>query len=163
MLDYYEIFESLLEEGFPLDLDRLPALRHFKIQEQSSFEDNVSLLALLNQLLSTSTPSSGIETLGIDITWGWVGAGCGKDLFLSDVGWSTLDELLTSEKFVSLRKVVLSLVLKMGKKFFEAERTLAESERTLTLPYVNALFPKFSALGDTHRTLEIHLESFNCQ
>jgi hypothetical protein len=152
MLAYYEKFESLLEEGFPLDLDRLPALRHFEIQEQSSFEDNVSLLAFLNQLLSTSTPSSGIETLGIDITWAGVDVGCGKDLFLSDVGWSTLDELLASEKFVSLRKVVLSLGLKMREKKF------LESERTLTLPYVNALFPKFRALADTHRTLEIHLE-----
>jgi len=151
VLEHFETFETLLEEleGFPFDLNRLPALRHFKIQEQSSFEDNVSLLALLNQLLSTSTPSSGIETLGIDITWDGFDVGCGKDLFLSDVGWSTLDELLTSEKFVSLRKVVLSLGLKMTEKKF------LESERTLTLPYVNALFPKFTA---SHRTLEIHLE-----
>jgi hypothetical protein len=69
-----ETFETLLEDGFPFDLDRLPALRHFEIQEHSMYcnEDLVTLLAFLNQLLSTSTPSSGIETLGIDITWAGV-------------------------------------------------------------------------------------------
>ena len=152
MLDRDEDLEDLLEDGIPLDLNRLPALRHFKIQEQSSSEHNLSLLTFLNQLLSTPTPSSGIETLGIDITWVGVDVGCGKNLFLSDLGWSTLDELLTSKKFVSLRKVVLSLGLEME------EKEKLESERNLTLPYVNALFPKLRALADTHRTLEIHLE-----
>ena len=152
MLDRLTSLEEVLEEGLPLDLNRLPALRHFKIQEQTSFKNNVSLLSFLDQLLSTSTPSSGIETLEINITWTQVDVGCGKDLFSSELGWSALDKLFTSRKFVSLRKVVLNLGLKME------EKENLESERNLTLPYLNPLFPKFRALADTHRTLEIHLE-----
>ena len=72
--------EDLLEEGMPLYLGRL------------SLEDVTTLLDFLNQLLSTS--SSGIETLEIDITYD-VDNGFGK----------RLDNLFTSEKFVSLRKV----------------------------------------------------------
>ena len=140
--------------GIPLDLGRLPALRHFKFREP---KHNVTLLNFLNQLLSTSTSSSGIETLEIDITYDDVDVGCGKDLFLSDAGWSRLDNLFTSEKFVSLQKVVLSLNLEID------EKEKLESERNLTLPYVNALFPMFRALADTQqadtrRTPEIHLK-----
>jgi len=121
--------------------------------------NNVTLLDFLNQLLSTSTSSSGIETLEIDIAYYCVHVGCGKDLFLSDAGWSRLDNLVTSAKFVSLRKVVLTL----GLGTEEEEKENLESERNLTLPYVNALFPMFRALADTQqadtkRTLEIHLE-----
>ena len=176
VLGYTVFFElaDLLEDGIPLDLGRLPALRHFKFRvlmdpgddedEEDEDEDededecaHLLLLDFLNQLLSTSTPSSGIETLEIDITYDSVEArvGCGKDM-LSDAGWSRLDSLFTSEKFVSLRKVVLSLDLSIAQK----EMNL-ESERNLTLPYVNALFPMFRSLADTHpvdtqRTLEIH-------
>ena len=157
VLDREVDFEDLLEEGIPLDLGRLPALRHFKFQEESSSENNVILLDFLNQLLSTSTSSSGIETLEVDIAYDYyhpsnyydVHVGCGKDLFLSDAGWSRLDNLVTSEKFVSLRKVVLSLALKILK----GENL--ELKRNFTLPYVNALFPMFRA---TQRTLEIDLK-----
>ena len=157
LLDDDACLRELLAEGIPLDLGRLPALRHFKFQEQSSCPDNVTLLDSLNQLLSTSTSSSGIETLEIDITYDDVDVGCGKDLFLSDAGWSRLDKLFTSEKFVSLKKVVLSLSLEID------EEEKLESERNLTLPYVNALFPMFRSLADTHRvdtqrTLETHLK-----
>jgi hypothetical protein len=153
---------DLMEAGIPLDLGRLLALRHVKIQANA----NENLLEFLTQLLSPSTSSSGIETLEIDITYDDVDVGCGKDLFLDDAEWrdaewydvwSPLDKLFTSEKFVSLRKVVLSLNLEME------EKENLESERSLTLPYVNALFPMFRALADTQqadtrRTLEIHLK-----
>jgi len=115
-------------------------------------EENVTLLDFLNQLLSTSASSSGIETLEVDIAYNYVYVGCGKDLFLSDAGWSRLDNLVTSEKFVSLRKVVLSLALDI---VMEPGTWTVESERNLTLPYVNALFPMFRA---TQRTLEIDLK-----
>jgi hypothetical protein len=151
----------VLEEDIPLDLGRLPALRHFKFRERGSSADNVILLDFLDQLLATSTSSSGIETLEVDIACDYYNAsdyasdyvdvGCGKDLFLSYAGWSRLDNLFTSEKFVSLRKVVLSLDLKIKEK----ENLDLESERNLTLPYVNALFPMFRA---TQRTLEIDLK-----
>jgi hypothetical protein len=144
VLDIKKYLEELLEEGIPLDLGRLPVLRHFKFREQSSPENNVTVLHFLTQLLSTSTSSSGIETLEVDIH-----VRCGKDLFLSDAGWSRLDNLVTSEKFVSLRKVVLSLALEIE------EKENLEFERNLTLPYVNALFPMFRA---TQRTLEIDLK-----
>ena len=69
-------------------------------------------LVSINRLLSTLTSSSGIETLEIDITWNYVRAGCGKDLFSSDA-----------------RKVVLSLGLEMVKVNLEAERNLYPSIR----------------------------------
>ena len=77
VLDSDVNLEDLLEEGIPLDLGRLPALRHFIFRVQISALENVTLLDL-NQLLSTSTSSSGIETLEIDITydclcWMWKG------------------------------------------------------------------------------------------
>ena len=154
---YFEL-EHLLEDGIPLDLGRLPALRHFKFRVQIRPEKDAHLLLLefLNQLLSTSTPSSGIETLEIDIIYDSLNIGCGKDLFLPDAGWSRLDNLFTSEKFVSLRKVVLGLDLSIAQ-----ETMNLESERNLTLPYLDALFPMFRSLADTHpvdtqRTLEIH-------
>ena len=159
VLDGDADLRDLLEEGIPLDLGQLPALRHFKFRERRVPKHNVTLLNVLNQLLSTSTSSSGIETLEIDITYDDVDVGCGKELFLSDAGWSRLDKLFTSEKFVSLRKVILSLDLGM-----EKEEDL-ESERNLTLPYANALFPMFRSLAythrvlDTQRTLETHLKS----
>ena len=154
MLDREAYLEGLLEAGIPLDLGRLPALRHFKFLEQGSLEKNVTLLKFLNQLLSPSTSSSGIETLEIDITYIYLDAGCGEDLFSSDAGWSTLDNLFTSEKFASLRKVVLSLVLEME------EVDDLELERRDTRPYVSVLFPMFRALADTQRTLEIHFAVF---
>ena len=160
VLDGDVYLEDLLDEGIPLDLGRLPALRHFKFREQIQAEENVTSLDFWNQLLSTSTSSSGIETLEIDITYDDFDIVSGEVLFSSDAGWSRLDKLFTSEKFVSLRKVVLSLNIEIE------EKEHLESERILTLPYVNALFPMFRALADTQqadtqRTLEIHLE-VNC-
>ena len=110
MLDHDDYIRlHLLEEVIPLDLGRLPALRHLKFRGRSGPHNNVTLLKILNQLLSPSTSSSGIET-EMYITYNYVDD---KDLILSDAGWSRLDNLFTSEKFVSLRKVVLRLVLEM--------------------------------------------------
>ena len=57
-------------------------------------------------------------------------------------GWSTLDQLLTSEKIVS----GLDIEMEMD------SQEISESERNLTLPYANALFPMFRA---TQRALDI--------
>ena len=67
-------------------------------------------------------------------------------MFLSDAGWSTLDELFTSQRFVSRRKVVLYL-----------ELDILELEINLLLPHVDNLFPSFRA-SNTQRTLEIHFK-----
>ena len=154
--------DDLLEEAIPLDLGRLPALRYLKFRAQNrpiGYREDVNMLLLdfLNRLLSTSTSSSGIETLEIGITYKYAHDVYGKNFFLPD-GWSRLDHLFASEKFVSLRKVVLSLVLEMG----EIDGRSREVERDSTLPYVSALFPMLRALADTQhvdtqRTLEIHL------
>ena len=156
VLDDDTCFMDLLKAGIPLDLARLPALRHFKCRLAPN--DPMIVPKLLNQLLSSS---SDLETLEIDINYNDVdeGRGCGK-YFLS-AWWSRLDNLFTSEKFVSLRKVVLSFVLHME----EMEETDwdRELERRETLLHVSTLFPKFRALADTQqpdtqRTLEIYLQ-----
>lgn len=113
------------------------------------------MLSFLNQLLSISSSTSGIETLEIKITWSDAkNEQVLKDLFSSGAEWSTFDEVLTSEKFVSLRKVVLDLRLKMD----DDHRNL--EYRDLTLSYVNVLFPMFRALtsGRGQRTLETHIK-----
>jgi hypothetical protein len=94
----------------------------------------------------------------ITITWVNVRIGSGKRLFSSDAGWSTLDKVLTCEKFASLRKVVFGLNLEMdGVNSDDYHRNL-EFARKFILPGVNALFPMFRALTSTHRTLDIHLK-----
>jgi hypothetical protein len=141
-------------DDFPFDLGRFPALRHFNIQLPISFKDNLPMLSFLNQLLSISSYTSRIETLEIKITWSDAkNERVLKDLFSSGAEWSTLDEVLTSEKFVSLRKVVLDLRLEMD----DDHRNLEYGD--LTLSYVNVLFPMFRALtsGRGQRTLETHI------
>ena len=150
------------------NLGLFPALRHFKIQWRSSSWDNLSRLPFLTQLLSSSI---GLKTLEIELTWHHVLGGHGKDLFLSDARWSALDQLLTSQTFVSLSKFILRLRLEMelssARLFWGSqidyhhdleERQILELERNLTLPHVNDLFPLFRALTDTRRILETHLE-----
>jgi hypothetical protein len=51
------------------------------------------MLGRLSRLLSISSSTSGIETLEIIITWADVKTGGERDLFSSDAGWSTLDEV----------------------------------------------------------------------
>ena len=71
-----------------------------------------------------------------------------------------MDQLLTSQMFGSLSKVVLHLRLEMEDRISkERDQDLdhiLELERNLSLPYVNDLFPQFTAL--TERTLEKHIE-----
>ena len=136
----------------PFDLGRFPALRHFKIEQTCSYRYNRALLRFLDCLLSIPSSPSGIEVLETRITWFDVKDG--KDLFSSDAGWSMLDELFTSQRFVSLRNVVLRLELQMVEFH---PRHMMELERNLTLSHVNDLFPLFRA-SNTQRTLEIHLK-----
>ena len=135
----------------PFDLGRFPALRHFKFEQRCPYSYNRTFLRSLTCLLSTPSSPSGIEVLETRITWYDIKDGHGKDLFSSDAGWSTLDKLFTSQRFVSLRKVVLCLELRMG------EASTLKSERNQILPHVNDLFPSFRA-SNTQRTLEIHLK-----
>ena len=139
----------------PFDLGRFPALRHFKIEQRCSYPYNQALLRFLTCLLSISSSPSGIEVLETRITWYYVEDGHGTDLFSSDAGWSSLDELFTSQGFVSLRKVVLCLELRMARRILPPH--ILELERNLTLPHVNDLFPSFRA-SNTQRTVEIHLK-----
>jgi hypothetical protein len=83
----------------PFDLGRSSALRNFEILPSSAFEDNVPIGSFLQKSLTSSSSPSGIETVDLNISW--CDHGHGKDMFSSDAGWSTLDEILTGEKFVS--------------------------------------------------------------
>src|ERR1700678_1066889 len=135
------------------DLCRFPALRHFTFELEISFRSHLTALSFLSRLLSISSSASGIETLEITITWDNVNVGRGKGLFLS--GWSRLDEVLSSENFTSLRKVVMGFGLEIRGI---TDPSSLEFERNLTLPYANALFPMFRALTNPRRTLEIHVK-----
>jgi len=77
-------------------------------------------------------------------------------MLASDAGWSRLDEHLTSPKFRSLRKIVLCLNILVYHGRVQKDDIL-ETERDLTLPYINNLFPSFRA-SNTQRTLESHLK-----
>ena len=85
---------SRMLDAVPFDLSQLPALRHFKIQLRSSYDENQDLLGFLTRLFSISSSSSGIETLEIAIAWDNARDGEGENLLSSDAGWSTLDKLL---------------------------------------------------------------------
>ena len=133
------------DENFPFDLTQFPALRHFKVQlpNCSDDEDVLPMLPLLIQLLSMPS-SSGIEILEIIITW--YGVEIGEVVGpLTCTEWVTLDEILSSEKFVSLKKLVLYMTLE-GDRFDPNHRKKAHV-------YANKLFPTFRR----HRTLESHL------
>jgi hypothetical protein len=146
----------------PFDLSQLPALRHLKIQ---SCVDK-ALLRSVTRVLSLSSSSNGIEILEIGITWHSVNVDHVKDLFPSDAGWSTLDQLLTFQTFVSLRKIILRLDIEFSRRRSQGKHNdwhqqhILEVERKETLLRVNDLFPLFRA--DTQRTLESHL-NFTCR
>jgi hypothetical protein len=159
--DLHSSYPERVLYSVPFDLSRFPALRHFKIQRWSSCQDNLAELCFLTQLFSTSSSSSGIEALEIEITWHSVRNGHERDLFSSDAGWSTLDELLTSETFGSLRRVVLHLRLEMEMVLSsekvscsDSDLHISKSEKCSSLPYVNDLFPLFRTLTNAQRTLE---------
>ena len=145
----------------PFDLARFPALRHLKIQRWDLYGDSLAILRFLTRLLPLSSSSNGIEVLEIETTWHSIKDEHGKDLFLSNAGWSTLDQLLTSQTFVSLRKVVLRLSIEFSMWGSHCDcndphyQHSMELERNLTLLYINDLFPLFRGL---ERTVESHLK-----
>lgn len=148
----------------PFDLSRLPALRHLKVQWRTD-NDSLTHIDFLTQWFSTSSSFTGVETLEIGFIWQNMSTGDGKDLFSSDTKWSALDQLLSSEMFDSLSKVVLRLRLEIQidssweRDLSELDQHILESERHLTLPYINDLFPIFRALTDPQRTLETHFDA----
>jgi hypothetical protein len=137
------------------DLGRFPALRHFKFQQRISTRVT-NVATFLSQLLSIFSPTSGIETIELEIAWMYAYSGFGE-VFCSSL--AELDELLSSKRFGSLKKFVLRLDLMTMKRksswvtFHNQERVALECERNSTLPYINALLPRFRASTDT---LEIY-------
>jgi hypothetical protein len=130
----------------PYNLGRLPALRHFKIQVPAGWY-NISTLSFLQRWFSSSP--SGIETLGIEITCDHC---CIEDLFSPQTGarLSRLDEILTGEKFVSLRKVILAFSISMMIRDYNKLEF-----KNLIVSYVNnTLFP----LTSRQRTLETSVD-----
>jgi hypothetical protein len=111
------------------DLGQFPALRHYKIQLQTLFKGNIHILSSLRQLLCDT---SGIETLEINIRWDNVGHG--NVLFLSDAGWSSLDEALSGGNFASLRNVIIRLRI----DGYGDDRNKLE-HKNFILSYVNVL------------------------
>ena len=159
--DPMELFK--LANATSFDLGQFPALRHIKIQLQSWYGQNLALLRFLTQLLSFShsASSSGIEILEIELTWYGVRHGDRIVLLLSEVEWSALDQLLTSQVYDSLNKVVLHLCVAIEDWTWESSsdrRRISEFERNLNLPYVSDLFPMFRASTNTRRTIEIHFQ-----
>ena len=149
-------------EVVPFDLGLFPALRHFKIQLWISSQDNVTMLSFLKKLFTISSLMSGLETLEITITWDDVRCGNAKDLFLYDLGWSALDEVLTCEKFVSLNKVVLDFGLEtrrgVQRDDDDDDDDTFEFERDVILPYVDDILPLFRGFTNTWRTLETNVQ-----
>ena len=142
-----KILLAELVPSFRYDLGRLPALRHVKIQLSIDFAENIRMLSLLTQLLSISSSTSSIETLEIESAWYDIDIDDLDDLFSSGAGWSTLDQILSSDKFVSLTKVVLRLEMLIADRSLEF--------RNLFLSFINVLFPMFKTL---QRTLETSVE-----
>jgi hypothetical protein len=84
-----------MSNHFPFDLSRFPALRHYKIQQQSALWSHATYLHWLCNFLSVFSAPSSTETLEIEITWDSVRRGHGKDLFFSDAGWRNLNRVFT--------------------------------------------------------------------
>ena len=131
-------------QDFPFDLGRLPALRHLTIQLPMYFEANLAFLSFLIRFLSSST--SAVETLELKISWR------ADDFFSFGYEWVLLDELLTSEKFVSLTKVVLDWVSDWDPEITNND---ALSSWELNNFALGRLFPKLRERG----ILEIPLQS----
>ena len=119
---------------------RLPALRHFTIRYWVSSKEHYDIY-YLSRLLSPLSSTSGIETLEIELL------GYGNDL-LPYPGWSSLDEIFVSDKFVSLTKVIFHLRMNPGIDD-------VESGGNSTISCIKAFFPKIRAMSNTRRTLEI--------
>ena len=95
-----------------------------------------SLLFSLDHSLHRLLPvDCGIEVLEIGVTW----YGARERDELSDPEWTTLDQLLTSQTFGSLRKVVLDLSVRPRYRYDPREQKISEFERNLILPLFRAL------------------------
>jgi hypothetical protein len=103
-------------------------------------------------MFSISSSTGGIETLEIKITWN--DDGCRKDLVSSEAGWSKLDEVLTGERFVSLRTVILDFSLKMMAGCDDYHHRNLEYKKL----YANVLLPMFKILTSRQCTLETYGE-----
>ena len=128
-------FSHLLE----FELGRLPAFRHFKVQLPITPEYKLSMLSFLNRLLSTSSSTSGLETLELLIS-SWdedPDSHATLELFSSSPDWDTLDDVL-AEKFVSLRNFVLHWDHEVTDYF---QDNLPAKYQTWRLS-INDLFPK---------------------
>jgi len=125
-------------------------LRHLTVQLPTRFEDNLLVLSFLIRLLSTSSSTSGIETLSLKIPWCDVDdADEILDIFTTfDSEWAILDQVLTSEKFVSLRKVVLDRVIEVTSDDAVLGRGLHNSA-------LDRLFPKLRRRCILETPLEI--------
>jgi len=134
-------------------LGQFPNLRHLAVQLKAFAHYNVNGLNSLNRLLYVSSSRSDIETLEITITWQKVCQKKAKDLFSPHSGWHTLDEILTCEKIVSLRKVRLCLDLEIVSMKFDINW---QTTRDAILPCINDLFPKCRAL--TNRILDTNVK-----
>ena len=149
LLIYKILGEDSQLAGGRYHLSQFPNLQHLEIRFRVQVEDNKNLFLFLNQLLSISSPTSLLETLIVDICWE-----CQLEdilaLFLPNIGWSALDETLTSNKFISLRQVSFYLdvyILTSGHSMeFEVLRRLAR-------PDINALFPRL------RNTVEVDIQS----
>ena len=107
------------------------------------------MLSFLNSVLSISSSPSGIETLDLEIILSGLDIENEiADLFASGGKWDTLDEVLTSGTFTSLRKVVLVLSLTVHCCHHNS------AYDNLALSYVNDLFPMLRR----DRTLETHVQ-----
>ena len=133
-------------EVLPCNLGQFPSLRHFKTQVRGDFR-TVAVLRFLKTLLSKPS-SSSIESLEIKFNFRHGGE---NDLFSSEAGWPELDEILTCENFVCLKKITLSLdvcmkgMVKDGDNYYKKQ---LELEKNLT-----TLLPMFRA-SNSRRTLE---------
>ena len=149
--DSREDFSDLLKY-FPFDLDRLPALRHFKLKLPTALGYILSVPSYLSRLFSIPSSTSCLETLELLIhSWCHVEEEDAilEEPFSSNAEWDTLDEVL-AEKFVSLGKFVLGWNLQVYFVLDRDHREVTDDFRSsslaeyqiLGLSYVNDLFPK---------------------
>ena len=88
------------------------------------------------------------------MTWFSVWPGRENDVCLSEAGWSQLDEIVTCENFVCLKKITLSLVLtSMAWTVKDGDDGY---QNNLGIKRNSTLFPMFRA-SSSQRTLETYV------
>ncbi|KAF8805404.1 hypothetical protein BYT27DRAFT_7193171 [Phlegmacium glaucopus] len=104
--------------------------------------DNVTTLYFLNRLRSFVLDKWHRDP----VTWDDVKNGSVMDLFSSDAGWSTFDEVLACEKFISPEEGCFGLVFRDGdekESVIKIMSTFWDLNDIFTLPCINVLFPAF--------------------